>query len=422
MLLPLCAFAQGGERIYFRAGSPEVDVSFRDNGAALASFVAGVDRAMREQGTVVESVTIETSASPEGDPAANERLAMERARSLHDYLLTVLPLSSSQVKAFSRGVDWEGMVKAVRASDVHWKEQVMDAVLDNGVLSGASYEAQKRCLARLKAIDGGRAWAWLMEEVFTDLRTGAGTLNCVVVRGGSVRDTLVIIHEYEGPDAEWYLNEAARRASEAATAYVLNAIEKRPEKKRNDEFWKEPLFLVRTNLLVPFGNVGVEMPLGNRISIAADYYYPFIWRSWMNALYPAQSTCLQFMLFSLEPRFWFGVSHTAKDEYRKYRLKGHSLGLLLQGGYYDFERDWVGVQGEFGAIGLGYMYALPLGKGGAQIEFEIGGGVAYTGWRGYQVHEEGGRLIGNWDDDKRWMAVPMKAGINIAVPITAKKK
>lgn len=422
MLLPLCAFAQGGERIYFRAGSPEVDVSFRDNGAALASFVAGVDRAMREQGTVVESVTIETSASPEGDPAANERLAMERARSLHDYLLTVLPLSSSQVKAFSRGVDWEGMVKAVRASDVHWKEQVMDAVLDNGVLSGASYEAQKRCLARLKAIDGGRAWAWLMEEVFTDLRTGAGTLNCVVVRGGSVRDTLVIIHEYEGPDAEWYLNEAARRASEAATRNVLDALDKKPTKKHNDEYWRQPVVALRSNLLFPAMNIGVELPLSNRWSVSADLYSPWIWRQWMNAVFMPQKHCLELMSLSIEPRYWFGPAHKERDEYRKYRLTGHSLGLVLQAGYYDLEHSWKGVQGEYGAVGLGYMYALPLGRGGVHLEFEVAAGVVYTAWRGYDVHEVGGKLIGNWEDDGRFVAAPLKAGVDIVIPIFNKDR
>lgn len=120
--------------IYFKQGSAEVDLKYKTNQEVMADFVAGVNEAMREKedDTVLEYISIETSASPEGDPEQNDRLAMDRARNLKNYLLGILPLSSSQIKAYSKGVDWEGLLQEMKTS-------IRAAFLTDPNADGSSY-------------------------------------------------------------------------------------------------------------------------------------------------------------------------------------------------------------------------------------------------------------------------------------------
>lgn len=406
-------------RIYFRTGSAKLDTAYAGNAATLRAFVADVNALMKDPEVILHSILVETGASPEGGVEYNERLAMDRARSVRSWLLANLPLNASQVKAYSVGADWEGLWREVWDSDCPWRKEILDVITETGVRNAPSDEAKRLCQQRLKAIDGGKAWAWMMENLFPTLRAGAGTLHCLVSRPGMdrVRDTLVVIHEYEGPDADWYLGLAALRATDAATANVKEAFRKKPKGFRRDSLWLDPVFALRMNMLMPAMNVGMEIPVGNHWSIAADWYFPWVWRQWGNRVYEPQKYCFEGLGGYLEGRYWFGNNHLRGRECRKYRLSGHSLGLIVAGGYYDLQWDWKGRQGEYGAVGIGYMYGLPLGKkGGVHLEFEIAFGYMTTVYRGYEVHETGGRLIGDWKDGSWKGPVPLKAGFNLVVP------
>lgn len=414
-----CALAQpGSTKVYFRTGSAVLDTAYRSNGRTLDAFVRGVNEVMRDGETVVESVTVETGASPEGGVDLNERLAMDRAKTLRSYLLDRLPLNASQVKAFSIGADWEGLNSEIRDSDCPYKDEVLAVIAQTGVRTTSDNRTKAGAIAKLKAIDGGKAWAWMLDNVFAELRQGAGTLRCIVSRtenAVSVRDTLVIIHEYEGPDEEWFIRQAARTAEQR----VLKSMEKKPRRFAMDSLFRVPIVAVRTNALLPLLNAGVEVPLGNRWSVSADIYYPWAWRPLMNTVMPNYSTCIQVLYGTVEGRCWLGEGHNGnKADYARYRLAGHSVGLVAGGGYYDLEKDNAGVQGEFAVVGIDYMYALPLGKGNVRLEFNLGFGVAYTGWRGYGVHQENGPLVGNYDDEPgRFIPVPVKAAVNVVIPI-----
>ena len=423
-LMLLCAASAGAQegapsRVYFKTGSAVLDTTWHDNGATLRDFVAGVNSALADDTLTVEAVTVETGASPEGGTQANERLAMDRAKAIRRFLLDNLALNASQVKAYSTGADWEGLVHAVRTSGCPWSEDILKAVASSEVRTNPA--AGEKLQKELRSMHGGKAWRWLEENVFPQLRQGAGTMRCIVRREGrteSVRDTLVIVHEYIGPDSESVALAAARESSRR----VLESLEKKPKRFRNDSLFRVPAVALRTNALVPLLNAGVEIPLGNRWSIAADWYYPWIWRGLMNRISEPQSQCFQVLGGYIETRRWFGVSHTrGEGRYERYRLTGHSVGLIATGGYYDIEVDREGRQGTFAALGIGYMYALPLGKGDVRLEFEAAVGYCFATYRGYEVHEPGGRLIGNWADGYAHGPVPLKIGVNVMVPIYGKK-
>lgn len=173
----------------------------------------------------------------------------------------------------------------------------------------------------------------------------------------------------------------------------------------------ETVFAIRTNLLLPALNVGAELPVGERWSIGADYYYPWLWPSKKN------KNCFEMLGWSVEGRYWFGKNRKAEK-----RLLGHSLALYGAGGYFDFEKDYTGKQGEFISGGLDYTYALALGKRGrVNMEFTIAVGYIHSNSRKYNVHSEGGPLLKEDGDILFDYVGPTKAAISLVIPIRKKE-
>jgi hypothetical protein len=172
-----------------------------------------------------------------------------------------------------------------------------------------------------------------------------------------------------------------------------------------------PVFALRSNLLLPLLNFGAELPLGNNWSIGADYYYPWIWPDKSN------KDCFELLGWSLEGRYWFGRDRKPED-----RLKGHSLALYGAGGYYDFEKDYRGMQGEFLSTGLDYTYALGVGpRSRVHFEFTIAVGYIHSVGRTYDVFSEGGDLIPDGNKHTFQYFGPTKAAVSLVIPIFKKE-
>lgn len=182
-----------------------------------------------------------------------------------------------------------------------------------------------------------------------------------------------------------------------------------------------PVVAIRTNLLLPLMNLGVEVPVSNRFSLGAGWSYPWLMRSSLDAVLPPRQFCAQTLAGSLEGRWWLGGEHTEEADTRG-RLRGHSIGAVLSGGYYDWEYDGRGQQGEFAAIGVDYLYSLPLGHGGIHLEFNAGIGIALDWNRSYTVPYEGGFLIADSDKKMQVRPVPIRVAVCLCVPIMKKEK
>lgn len=197
--------------------------------------------------------------------------------------------------------------------------------------------------------------------------------------------------------------------SASAEGGIGRAVERIPFRMPEEYSEETPvMFAVRTNLLVPALNIGAEVPIGDRWSVSADYYYPWIWPSKKN------KNCFEFLGWSAEGRYWFGKDRTAKD-----RLLGHSAGLYGAGGYYDFERNYRGQQGEFVSVGLDYTYAMPIGrKRKMNLEFTFALGYIHSWGRAYKVHGDYGPLFKDEGDIRFDYVGPTKVAVNLVVPFT----
>lgn len=168
----------------------------------------------------------------------------------------------------------------------------------------------------------------------------------------------------------------------------------------------------RTNLLLPLLNVGAELPLNNRWSVAADVYYPWIPRA------SNHKNCFQAFGVGGEVRYWLGKGHNRGFDNRKRRLLGHSVGAFAMSGYYDWERNYSGYQGDFVMGGIDYLYAMPVFRGKLHLELSLGVGYFYSKATHYDVFESGGKGYREKDYRKIFEYFgPLKASVALVVPL-----
>ena len=168
---------------------------------------------------------------------------------------------------------------------------------------------------------------------------------------------------------------------------------------------------LRTNALLPLMNIGAEQPLGNRWSVGADVYWPWIFRA------SNHKNCFQAFGAGIEGRYWLG-----KNRQPEQRLLGHSLGVFSMTGYYDWERNYSGYQGDFIVVGFDYLYAKPIFKGRMHLELSVGVGYFHSKATHYNVFEDGGK--GYRDKDYRKIFEyfgPLKATVALVLPLQASK-
>jgi len=398
-------------RIAFEKGVSSIERDYRDNGSTVDSFLRVINALDQTPDCTIRSVSISTGASPEGDFRSNERLSVRRARSIMDCILEGTTLDASVISVHSGGEDWSRLLDLIMKSGQPWIEEALSVIATSGVLSANNSQNSAQCKRELKRIQEGIVWRWMEEYAFERLRSAEGTVTlvtCPVDRMQRERDTLVIRHESVSVhrDTVWHLSSGNIQSCSRKGF-------------RRDSLFRVPAVALRSNLLAPLMNIGVEVPLSNRFSIGVDWYYPWAFRNWIDSCLPSQMYCFQTLFVSVEARWWLGKIHSPSED-RRYRLRGHSIGVSISGGYYDFEYDGTGQQGEFLSTGLDYLYALPLGKGGAHLEFTLGVGVAWNPYRDYNVRHEGGYLIAEGEKSTRIIPVP-KAGISICIPINAKQ-
>lgn len=368
--------------IYYMFDRIDIDTTYLDNRRQIGHIREYLYNSPR-----IDSITIYAWASPEGAYHHNVWLAKQRAKAAKNFLLSQTPdstkLNAGKIRISPLAENWPGLERLVEQKYTrHDREKVLKILRTEGI----GDETRKW---RLKQLDGGYTWNYLWRNYMPELR--AATWICV---WAEVIDPL--------PE----VGEIVARAETAPLP-----IAKRQLIMQIEQNTPTPLFAVRSNLLVPALNFGVEVPIGNRWSVSADYYYPWFWPSKDN------KDCFELLGWSAEGRYWFGSDREESD-----RLKGHSAGVYAAAGYYDFEKDFRGMQGEFISTGVDYTYAMPVGRAKrVNLEFTIALGYIRSWGRTYSVPGEYGDLYPD-DGTVIWDYFgPTKAAVSIVVPIYGKE-
>lgn len=389
-------------KVIFEQGSSELDFAFDNNAAALAELDELLGGMLSDGSIEVKGIEIESAASPEGQKSLNQRLAQERGNALFDFITEKYGISSTLFTVKNNGVQWDELRDAVAASDMPEKEKVI-AIIDN-----VPEETWKRVNAGdrwLSLTDSrnkhlmdhrrGKTYNYMLENIYPNLRQSS----VITV----FYEEMVVVEETEPANANAAapVEEEAEVVEEVAEPAAAPAV----------EYYKEPIFALKTNLLfdaamVP--NLELEVPIGDRFSIAAEYMYAPWCKENTWAWYLQQG--------ALEARYWFG------DRTKKEKLEGWFVGLFAQSGIYDFQlEDTKGIQGDYcfaGGISGGYSFKL-----NNHFNLELSAGLGYLIGDHWDYEVENNEKLVQYEPTESLKTIfPAKAKVSLVWKILGKKK
>lgn len=402
--LSLCAFAvsadgtenpeQGGPKtviktfrkqytIFFRINRWDIDTTFRGNGGTIRRMQAEIDSLISEGSITADSISIVSAASPDGGNAFNVWLSKKRGLSTMDLLEERYPdIDPEIIYIDPMGEDWSTFRKVVYEDRNIPARDELIALMESDLTN----DEKEKVLRKMNP-----AFRYILKHHIYLMRASAVTFN--------VSAPMVLMPPIAGPQA----------LAEGPDGNILyRQVQPLPQAPVE----KKMILAARTNLLVPALNVGVEVPVGYSWSVGADYYFPW-WLARSNRY------CAEMLGWFVDTKYWFG-----KDRGEEDKLTGHALGAYAGFGYYDYQWEKSGNQGEYIDIGVDYTYAIPLAKDRLRMEFNIGLGWIHTVARHYTPTDDYTDLIKDPGIRHRKYNFfgPTRASVSLVVPIRVKVK
>ena len=376
--------------IFFPINTSNIDSTFHKNSHTIQTIRQDIRNTFCADSTLqfeTDSILIIATSSPDGSLEFNRNLARRRAESTSRLILELFPESAAlNIKAKYVDEDWDGLRQILKSDQNFPQRHEMLRIIESSLSADDKEKYLRGC---------SEGWEYVIINHIYALRNACITLT---VRGE--RDEYAREPSLEPIDPLCYKPVLEVPHSDI-DCYLPASIF--PERQK--------VAAVRTNLLSPLSNVGAEMCINDRWSVEADYYFPWLCRK------ADHKNAIQMLAWGVTGRYWLGKNRTYTS-----RLLGHSVGLGAYAGYYDFERNYTGHQGEFASVCLDYMYAMPVFNNRMHLEFTVGLGYLYSYARPYDVFESGGKAFREGYTKNIHWAGPLKAGVSLVVPIYITRK
>ena len=439
--------------VYYRVNLCDIEPDYLDNARSLTLLDSLIERYRMN----IDSVSIIAYASPEGHFDANVILSRRRAAAMRGYLKSHWPdVDFGPVTEFAGGPDFSGLTRRIREDDAFpYRDDVIPIVSDWG-------SDPDRTFQRLKAVRSGVPYAYIRRHYLPWMRTAttilihynasvsvyheAGDTRIVqgegpsseylrpsettvyasmgdilpVVAAEPVSDLLPPVVEGEATDRQAFFVTRADESADVSTSVSepLNVSEDRnePEHVSGNEqaaaaveplTERVPFAALTTNLLydaatvltgfhtVPL-TVGYEIPIGQHWSFFSDYTVTTPWHAWNH-----NADCFELMHWDVGGRWYPGwdFKHPFRRNGNLRVLDGWYAYVSAGLGYYDFQRDGNGYQGEEALASVGIGYSLTFGEH-LSLNFGIGAGPLYTHYRYYEGRSNNEHLMyqykGKW--------------------------
>lgn len=334
-------FITGGQKrfvdleVHFRWDDHELDMSYMGNDASMARFARMIDLIGVEY---VDSIVIVSQSSPEGPYRYNQRLSERRAATMRGYVVKEFPDLAGKLHVYPDGESWEQLrwyVECDTTLSVEAKGLIYE-VIDADV----NPETKKWRMKRLST------YGYLLRTYYPRIRN---SMFCILYYSREA------VARFAAPSIELPRNLQA-----------LQQFRQPAEKKR------VMIAALKTNLLydaVTALNFELEIPVGNRFSIAVEDVFPW----WHHG----NKWAFQVWQMGVEGRWWF------KKGVQPNLLQGYFCGLYLMSAKFDLQylRKF-NYQGEYWSAGVTYGYSMPLGKY-FNLEFSASVGYMSIDYRHY---------------------------------------
>ena len=346
--------------ILFKHGFSTFEPDFCDNGVRLEEFVGRIRAIQKDSLNQIRNISVRGSASPDGNSLFNARLAEKRAENIVAWMKERFSFPDLTYKVYSVGVDWNGLTDLVKASDMPYKDEVLDILHntpENVFRDGVLVDSRKRQLGMLHS---GKAWFYMRDNFFPSMRNGRVMLTYDVDN----QEIAVEQEQEPAPEPTPEPTPAVEEPSEPDTGRTVDAT----EYVAAEDSEAKPFYMaLKTNMLYDVAlvpNIGIEFYLGRGWSLGG---------SWMYAWWKTDKSHIYWRTYGgeLDLRKYFGRRASEKP------LTGHHLGLYGQALTYDFETGGKGYLSKFSyGAGIEYGYSLPVGR---RLNIDFGIGIGYLG-------------------------------------------
>lgn len=153
---------KGALVVHFPLDKSELRHDFRNNGPTLDRIVSITRDIMADTTSTVKVIQIIGLASVEGPVRRNRALAGQRAEALRRYVQGRVPTPDSLYECVNGGEAWTELRDQIADEQSEWRDLLLD-IIDN------EPDADRR-ERRIKALDGGKAYAYLKENILKDQR------------------------------------------------------------------------------------------------------------------------------------------------------------------------------------------------------------------------------------------------------------
>lgn len=385
--------------IYFDRNAREINKDYMENSKTIALLDSLLANPVHAEN--IDSIILASPASNDGNAEHGISLASGRCEKVKALLCGKYPGVSASRISIRKGREYWSALRELITDDlaVPDREDVL-ALMDY------HYNNPVKMQDFLQHLDAGIPYRYISSRLLPKLRRTEIKI-CLsypeVTAGKKVTTELATVIE-----ATEFI------PIDQETAIVAGAEEKtqpaiKPEKKKAKEHKEDNTVLaLKNNLLYDLAlapNIEIEVPVGKRWSVNAEYKCPW----WSMS---SKEICYQLLSGGIESRFWLG------DRRLRNRLTGHFVGVYAEGGIYDFQFKGDGYQGKYyGAAGLSYGYSKQVSQHLA-LEFSLGIGYLTTEYQKYTPYEES--LV--WMSSGKYNFIgPTKAKISLVWLITKRR-
>jgi len=333
--------------VHFRFAKTNIDTTFLDNAQQFRSMLRNIMRAKEVYG--IDSITILTTSSPEGNADFNRKLIVGRANSIRDYIVDNLPqLPQNVLYIKSEAMLWDAVREKVEAdTGVPMRSEVLK-ILDSG-----AGESTKE--ARLKGLGtNSDVFNYIAVNMLRYMRKAVVVINCPELAKEEA--------EHEQPPTPAPEPEPTPPVAQEQPAPVPQ-----PAQSTVTEEKCRSCLRIKTNaplLLMTVLNLGAEICFNDKISLDFPLIYnPFV----VSRQYKVKGVAVQ-----PELRYWLGNS-----------THGHFFGLHGGVGWYnlainsDYRYQDKGGNTPMWNFGVSYGYLFSLTKR-LGLELTIGAGYNHT--------------------------------------------
>lgn len=386
--------------IYYGTNDTNVNSRYANNSEAIRTldslFVGELDIKKNIELNVVSLV------SPDGDKSYNISLADRRNNSIKELLERYSSnIDVDKIRFFSEGEDWSEFRKLLALdTNLPDREEVL-MLIDYH----KNDDVKRKHL--LRKLNQGIAYRYIVHNVFPKLRRSMITI---------VRETPEMVRESSEPVSSVSVLSVSKQEDALPNCQSDKSVSEREKtqtcevvmSETEEPVKDETVLAVKNNLLYDLAlapNIEVEIPVGKRWSLNAEYKCPW----WLNSKH---DFCYQLLSGGVEGRCWLG------NRQKRNRLTGHFVGLYAEGGVYDFQLRGDGYQGKYyGAAGVTYGYARQLARH-FSLEFSLGIGYLTTEYKKYTPYE--GDIV--WTNSGRYNFIgPTKVKVSLVWLITTRR-